>query len=163
MAPVMLPSKRPAKLKTTVAAITPITVTVLKNEGLRKISIMFSWDLATELQNMPHMATKPAVASMERPTIYSGFNLKTAVELYYDRLILEFKGIFAKICLTVGWLLLSPNFGKNPFKFGVLAALATSSTAVFRFKVKEFPWYFPKIAIALAPFCLGVPGRCGCA
>ena len=63
-------------------------------------------------------------------------NLKIAVELYYDRLILEFKGIFAEICLTVGWLLLSPNFGKNPFKFGVLAALATSSTAVFRLNPK---------------------------
>ena len=62
------------------------------------------------------------------------FNLKTSVELYCERLMLEFKGVFAEICLTVGWLLLSPNFGKNPFKFGVLAALATSSTAVFRFK-----------------------------
>ena len=67
-------------------------------------------------------------------TVQAQLNLKTAVERYYDRLILEFKGIFAEICLTVGWLLLSPNFGKNPFKFGVLAALATSSTVVFRLK-----------------------------
>ena len=54
--------------------------------------------------------------------------------------MLEFKGIFTKICLTVGWLLLSPNFGKNPFKFGVLAALATSSTAVFRLTRSANPY-----------------------
>src|SRR5258708_2083602 len=72
IAPVMLLSKRPTKAKTTVAAMTPMTTTVLKNPVLKRISWMFSPDFPTAHQKDIHMTTNPTVARIERPRTYSG-------------------------------------------------------------------------------------------
>ena len=66
---------------------------------------------------------------------FAGFgvwiNLKISVERYCERLMPECEAFFAKIRLAVEAPMLSPNFGKKCFTFGVLVALATSSTEVF--------------------------------
>src|SRR5947209_6035850 len=64
----MFPSSFPARLKTTVAATTPITATVRKKPVLSRMAATLSCERATAIQNTLHITARPAVASTASQT-----------------------------------------------------------------------------------------------
>ena len=72
IAAVRSPSILFARLKTTVAAIIPMTVTTRKNSGLVSMSLMLSFLSHTASQKTAHIRNNPEVAKTDNHHTYCG-------------------------------------------------------------------------------------------
>jgi hypothetical protein len=112
IAAVRLLGSLPAKAKTAVAAMIPMTAMTLKNPGLSRISLMLSFRLLATSQKTTHIIMRPAVARTDSHIIYSaGRDIGSpGVGVGIALLPSDFKVIHDKVCDA------SDNDGDQPLR-----------------------------------------------